>query len=109
MEEMRTVVRPGGLLVLAVPVGADRIFFNLHRQYGVRRIPRLIRNWTVQLVLSLPPGRLTYDSGRGLSAFHAIFLLRNIPPKDEYANLCRIPGWEAAVSGQTSDPSPELN
>ncbi len=29
-----SLVRPGALLFLAVPVGRDRIVFNLHRVYG---------------------------------------------------------------------------
>ena len=47
MAAMKSVVKPGGLLFLAVPRGKDAIVFNLHRIYGPVRWPLLIAGWKV--------------------------------------------------------------
>ena len=47
---MRTVwrsLRPGGRLLLSVPVGPDLLVWNLHRRYGNIRLPRLLAGWEV--------------------------------------------------------------
>jgi hypothetical protein len=45
MEKMKAVVKKGGLLFLAVPMGADKLVWNLHRIYGKARFPALTRGW----------------------------------------------------------------
>lgn len=45
---MRTAwraLRPGGRLLLTVPIGPDLVVWNLHRRYGELRLPRLLRGW----------------------------------------------------------------
>jgi hypothetical protein len=42
----RAVVKPGGHLLLALPVGGDCVMFNAHRLYGRRRLALLERGWT---------------------------------------------------------------
>ena len=45
---MRTAwraLRPGGLLILSLPVGPDLIVWNLHRRYGPIRLPRMLEGW----------------------------------------------------------------
>ena len=39
------MLRPGGRLVLSVPVGQDRLVFNTGRIYGRLRLPRLLEGW----------------------------------------------------------------
>jgi hypothetical protein len=41
----RSVVKPGGALVLAMPSGGDFIEFNAHRIYGRLRFPLLTAGW----------------------------------------------------------------
>lgn len=46
MKKMKKIIRKGGLLYLAVPVGFDRVVFNSARIYGPIRFPHLIDGWT---------------------------------------------------------------
>jgi hypothetical protein len=46
MNKMKQIIRKGGLLYLAVPVGRDRLVFNSARIYGPIRFPYLIEGWT---------------------------------------------------------------
>ena len=42
MARVRSILKPGGLLLLTVPVGPDVLVFNLHRRYGPARLPLLL-------------------------------------------------------------------
>ena len=41
MQKMKGVLKPEGLMFLAVPVGKDAVWFNVHRVYGERRLHKL--------------------------------------------------------------------
>jgi hypothetical protein len=41
----RLVCFAGGVLLLAVPCGADALVWNIHRVYGPQRLPQLLRGW----------------------------------------------------------------
>lgn len=45
MRKMKERIKPGGLLMLAVPTGPDRIVFNEMRVYGRKRLPILMEGW----------------------------------------------------------------
>jgi SAM-dependent methyltransferase len=45
MGKMKERLKPGGLLMLAVPTGPDRIVFNTMRVYGRKRLPMLMDGW----------------------------------------------------------------
>lgn len=46
MRKMKTILKPRGLLFLAVPIDADdAIVWNLHRVYGRKRLPLLLIGW----------------------------------------------------------------
>uniref|UniRef100_A0A7S1I807 Uncharacterized protein n=1 Tax=Eutreptiella gymnastica TaxID=73025 RepID=A0A7S1I807_9EUGL len=45
MDKMKCVVKDGGILLLSVPIGKDTINWNMHRVYGTKRLPLLLRNW----------------------------------------------------------------
>lgn len=45
MDQFRRLLKPGGRLFLAVPVGPDTVVWNAHRIYGPRRLPRLLAGW----------------------------------------------------------------
>jgi len=45
MRKMKEIVKPGGILLLAVPTGRDMISFNSARVYGRLRLPLLIEGW----------------------------------------------------------------
>jgi len=45
MTNAKSIIKKGGLLYLAVPVGHDHITWNCHRIYGKARLPLLVKNW----------------------------------------------------------------
>jgi SAM-dependent methyltransferase len=45
MKKMKQVVKPGGILLFAVPTGADKILFNQARVYGRIRMPMMLEGW----------------------------------------------------------------
>jgi SAM-dependent methyltransferase len=47
MAEMRALVKPGGILILGVPVARDAVVWNAHRLYGRVRLPLLLRGWSI--------------------------------------------------------------
>ena len=47
MSEMKNILKPGGILFLAVPMGIDKIVWNAHRVYGSKRLKTLLEHWTI--------------------------------------------------------------
>ena len=45
MDRVREMLKPGGTLLLTVPVGKDTVVFNLNRRYGRVRLPLLLHGW----------------------------------------------------------------
>lgn len=74
MARMKDVVKPNGLLFLAVPVGCDALVWNAHRVYGPIRLPRLLSGWDV---LAAFPGRLFFPFVK--DGEQPVFVLRNAP------------------------------
>jgi len=73
MQKMKSIVKPGGLLFLSVPVGKDKILFNNARIYGNIRIPLLTKNWELITTIGLEPVHL-----EGPGHIQPIFILKNI-------------------------------
>jgi hypothetical protein len=47
MAKMLSVIKPGGLFFVAVPVDAeDKLVFNAHRVYGPLRLPKFFAGWS---------------------------------------------------------------
>ncbi len=49
MERMRGFLRPGGTMLLTIPVGQDTTVVPLHRIYGSTRLPLLLKGFHVQV------------------------------------------------------------
>jgi len=47
MQEAHRILKPGGILFFAAPVGPDCLVWNAHRIYGPKRLPMLFQSWTV--------------------------------------------------------------
>lgn len=47
MIKMKSMIKKGGILFLSVPVGRDRLVWNLHRIYGKLRLPKLLYGWQI--------------------------------------------------------------
>ena len=45
MKTVKTILKSDGLLFLTVPIGKDVVVWNLHRRYGMLRLPRLLLGW----------------------------------------------------------------
>mmetsp|Transcript_23878 Transcript_23878/g.35035 ORF Transcript_23878/g.35035 Transcript_23878/m.35035 type:complete len:479 (+) Transcript_23878:40-1476(+) len=75
MKQAKCLIKPGGILFLAVPTGPDLLAFNAHRIYGRHRLPYLLNGWEVVDVL----GNIYLDGHPGADFFNEPFLvLRNI-------------------------------
>ncbi len=48
MERLRILLKPGGVMLLTIPVGRDATFAPLHRIYGAKRLPALLSGFTVE-------------------------------------------------------------
>ncbi|MBM3201747.1 MAG: DUF268 domain-containing protein [Chlamydiae bacterium] len=47
MNKAKNFLKPGGKMILAVPVGQDALVWNVHRIYGKIRLPMLLKGWKV--------------------------------------------------------------
>jgi SAM-dependent methyltransferase len=48
MTKMAGLLKPGGDMVLSIPIGVDALFAPWHRIYGEKRLPRLLERWQIQ-------------------------------------------------------------
>ena len=48
MNRFAALLRPGGRMLLTIPVGQDAVFIPLHRVYGTERLPQLLRGYQVE-------------------------------------------------------------
>ncbi|MHB8512039.1 MAG: DUF268 domain-containing protein [Actinomycetota bacterium] len=74
MEKMRGIVRQGGLLFLAVPVGRDAVVWNSNRIYGEARLPKLLKGWN--LIASFGFSKSMMRLNRS-ARYQPVFVLRN--------------------------------
>lgn len=47
VARLRNFMKPGGIMLLTVPVGRDHVYLPLHRIYGADRLPQLLDGWHV--------------------------------------------------------------
>jgi len=47
MKKVKKMIKPNGLLFLAVPVSSDLLAWNAHRIYGKIRLPLLLEGWEI--------------------------------------------------------------
>ena len=77
MTGLRELMKPGGLMLLTIPVGRDALFAPLCRVYGAQRLPRLLEGYAVenedywvkdnqnQWVLSTKQTALSFEASAG--------------------------------------------
>jgi uncharacterized protein DUF268 len=73
MQKMKGVVKPGGLMFFAVPVGKDKILYNLCRIYGEVRLKKMFEGWEVLDTFGFHPTLLL-----GPGHVQPIFILKNV-------------------------------
>lgn len=47
MSKLRCILKKSGVMLLTIPVGKDKVIAGMHRIYGNRRLPKLIKNYSV--------------------------------------------------------------
>ena len=65
MQQMKKLVRKGGLMFMAVPLGKDAVVYNIHRIYGRVRLPLLLKDWSVVGTFGFEDRLLDRDTGYG--------------------------------------------
>ena len=45
MKEAKQFLKKDGIMFLSIPAGYDTVFFNVHRVYGEKRLPLLLKEW----------------------------------------------------------------
>lgn len=72
MDRAKAMLKEGGLLFLAVPVGKDLLVWNAHRIYGAKRLPLLLAGWRVLESFGFQPS----DFNRRQEDHQPVFILR---------------------------------
>ncbi len=85
MTKMKRIIKHGGLLFLAVPLGIDTVVWNAHRIYGQERLPLLLEGWEVVGKYGYDQNLLQRDVGLGWDPtnteypqYQPIFVLKNL-------------------------------
>ncbi len=91
MEKLRRLLKPGGRMLLSLPVGRDAVVRPFHRIYGAERLPKVLRGYDVEeAVFFRKDGRNAWTScsrdealcERGGARYYALalFVLRGAAP-----------------------------
>jgi hypothetical protein len=75
MDRAKSLLKPGGVLILTLPIGPDLVVFNLLRRYGEIRLPMMLRGWVVVDRLFWDEARLNIASNYRQS-YEPIFILQ---------------------------------
>lgn len=63
MKNFQTMLNPNGKLLLAIPVGPDKLYWNAHRVYGPLRLKMLLKGWKVDKYYGFNIEQLTTGIG----------------------------------------------
>lgn len=77
MKDMKSIIKKGGLLFLAVPTGKDKLVWNAHRVYGEIRLPYLVDGWEMIDQEGFNENLFGRDSGTS-GVYQPIFVLKNV-------------------------------
>lgn len=81
MKKMKYILKPNGILFLAVPIGKDAVVWNVHRIYGRIRLPMLLAEWKVLDTFGYSDDMLDKDYGTK-GDLQPIFVLKNEKSKE---------------------------
>lgn len=48
MAQLRELMKPGGMMLLTIPIGQDAVFLPMCRIYGTERLPRVLEGYVVE-------------------------------------------------------------
>lgn len=74
MKKMKTMLKPGGLLYLAIPIGTDALLWNANRVYGRLRLPLLTAGWKTRESFGFKDSDL--DSAK--NSYEPVFVMENV-------------------------------
>ena len=77
MGEMKKILKKDGILILAVPMGLDKIVWNAHRIYGPIRFPMLTAGWKLEGCVGMEEDFMSRDTGNS-GAYQPVVVLRNV-------------------------------
>jgi len=76
MKKMKSILKLGGILFLAVPVGQDKLVWNAHRVSGKIRLPLLLKGWEVLNMFGYD--RILFGENNWKNICQPVFVLKNI-------------------------------
>ena len=76
MNRAMQLLKDGGLLYLTVPIGPDKLIWNLMRVYGPVRLPVLLQGWEVVERVGWEEDRLSAQSMNVMDTYEPVFVLR---------------------------------
>jgi hypothetical protein len=91
MANVKSLLKEGGLLFLAVPMGKDLVYWNAHRKYGRVRLPLLFSGWTIRGAFGVDQQIL--DDERHQIHVQPVWVLGNERPPKDGIDFERIIGW----------------
>lgn len=74
MQAAKRIIRKGGLLYLALPIGTDAVTWNAHRVYGLLRLTMMLDGWSTLASIGFDPRQLLVS---GRSGVQPVFVLEN--------------------------------
>ena len=77
MTKMKSILKPRGILFLAVPIGIDKLVWNASRGYGRIRLPLLLKGWKVLDTFGFDDSLLDKDYDHKGAVYQPIFVLEN--------------------------------
>lgn len=86
MKKMKCIVKEDGILYLSVPMGKDKVVWNMHRVYGQKRLPLLLQEWTLLEVIAdyFMGERWSGCDARLEGDYEPIFVLQNKKPTPDH-------------------------
>lgn len=78
MRALESLVSPGGLLFLGVPIGQDSLVWNAHRIYGERRFPLLTAGWEQKAIFGGEEEDLLAPVPDATYHFQPLWIMRRI-------------------------------
>lgn len=77
MKQMKSILKPNGILFLAVPMAVDKTVWNAHRIYGRHRLPLLLAGWKVRATAGVSDQLLAVDTG-AQATYQPLLVLENV-------------------------------
>jgi len=79
MKEAKQFLKKDGIMFLSIPAGYDTVFFNVHRVYGEKRLPMLLKGWDKLDVFGENPFTLKNNINNETSSdYQPVFVLKNV-------------------------------